>query len=175
MNGLFERYVGAVLMRAAAGWGVQVREQERHALDVRGEVPLRPDVLLYARGNPLLIVDAKYKLEAAQADLYQMLAYCHALGLSQAVLVHPLSEQAPSGSVAIRGPGDVRVHYLALELRGGPAVLEANGQSLACKVEALLDSLVHDRHAVADVLDDAQVVRHKEVGQVELALQSRRQ
>src|SRR5690606_23894694 len=30
---------------------------------------------------------------------------------------------------------------------------------------------VHDRHAVADVLDDAQVVSHEQVGQVEAALQ----
>lgn len=137
MDELFERYVGAVLQRAAAGRGVLLREQERHALDHAQEVHLRPDITLYGREGPILVVDAKYKLEAAHADLYQVLAYCHALGIGEAVLVHPASERAPSGSVAVRGPGNVRVYYLALDLGGGPAQLEAQGSALAEAVLAL--------------------------------------
>lgn len=137
MDDLFERYVGAVLRRAARGQGVLAREQERHALDRAQEVHLRPDVTLYGGDGPILVVDAKYKLEATHADLYQMLAYCHALGIGEAVLVHPASERAPSGSVAVRGPGDVRVHYLSLDLAGGPAELAAQASALAEAVLAL--------------------------------------
>ena len=137
MNELFERYVGAVLRRAAPGWGVLLREQEHHALDEARQVHLRPDITLYGRDGPILVLDAKYKLEAAHADLYQMLAYCHALGTGEAVLVHPASEQAPFGSVAVRGPGNVRVHYRSLDLGGGPAELEVQGSALAQAVWAV--------------------------------------
>ncbi len=40
----------------------------------------------------MLVVDAKWKRPAgapAAADLYQMLAYCTALGIGRAVLVYP--------------------------------------------------------------------------------------
>jgi 5-methylcytosine-specific restriction endonuclease McrBC regulatory subunit McrC len=40
------------------------------------------DVVLYQRDNPLMVVDAKYKLDARQGDLYQVVAYCHAPGLT---------------------------------------------------------------------------------------------
>ncbi len=137
MNGLFERYVAAVLKRSLPGQAVLLREQERHALDRAQAVQLRPDITLYDRDGPILVVDAKYKLAAEHADLYQMVAYCHAVGVREAVLVHPLGEQAPSGSIIVRGPGDVRVHYLSLDLGGGPAELEAQGSALAKAALAL--------------------------------------
>lgn len=138
MNWLFERYVGVVLGRAAKSWGIRLFEQDPHPLDIRRRVIVRPDVILYRQDSPLLVIDAKYKLDAAQGDLYQVLAYCHALGLAQAVLVHPASEQAPEGTVSIRGPGDVQVHYLALDLRGDPAQVEDQGWALARRIEAVL-------------------------------------
>ncbi|MCL6431272.1 MAG: McrC family protein [Anaerolineae bacterium] len=138
MDELFERYVGTVLRRAAPGWGALAREQDPHALDEARQVHLRPDITLYGRDGPILVVDAKYKREAAHADLYQMLAYCHALGVGEAVLVHPASEQAPSGSVAVRGPGSIQVHYLSLDLGGGPAQLEEQAKALAGAVWALV-------------------------------------
>lgn len=139
MNELFEKYVGAVLRRAAGRWDVEVREQDtQHTLDVGKSVTVKPDVVLYHHDEPLLVIDAKYKLKAAREDLYQVLAYCHALELSEAVLVHPTSEQAPGGQVEIRGPGGIRVRYLSLDLRGGPESLEMQGQALANQVEAML-------------------------------------
>jgi len=138
MNWLFERYVGAVLKREAGHWGIRAIEQDPHYLDTGNHVRVKPDVVLYQWDNPLMVVDAKYKLDAKQGDLYQVVAYCHALGLTQAVLVHPASERSPEGVVAIRGPGDMRVRYLSLDLTGGPAELEAQGHRLAGEVEKVL-------------------------------------
>ena len=36
-----------------------------------------------------MMVDAKCKLDAKQGDLYQVVAYCHAPGLTQAGRRHP--------------------------------------------------------------------------------------
>jgi 5-methylcytosine-specific restriction enzyme subunit McrC len=118
---------------------VQVLERKRRYLDVGRQVQVEPDVILTWQDTPLLVLDAKYKLAAAQGDIYQMLAYCHALGLREGVLIHPGHEEAPSGMVAIRGPGDVRVRYLALDLCGGPEEVKAQGWSLAGEVALLLD------------------------------------
>ena len=101
---------------------------------------VRPDIVLRQGEQKLLVVDAKYKLDAHIADVYQALAYCHALGLSRAVLVHPLHEATPSGWIAVRGPGDVSVCYQALDLRGDPIQLEQQGESLASGVLGLVDA-----------------------------------
>jgi len=138
MNWLFERYVGAMLKRAAPPWNIRVLERASRHLDAGRQIRVIPDVILSYRDNPLMVIDAKYKLDAAHGDLYQALAYCHAVGISQAVLVHPASEQSPDGAIAIRGPGDVRVHYLSLDLSGGPMQLETQGWQLAEQVKTML-------------------------------------
>ncbi len=138
MNWLFEQYVGVVLKRAAHRWNVQVHEQASHHLDTSRRIRVQPDVVLSRQGNSLLVIDAKYKLDAAQNDIYQVLAYCHALEIAQAVLVHPAGERAPEGIIPIRGPGGVHIRYLSLDLRGGPAQLESQEGALARQVEIML-------------------------------------
>jgi 5-methylcytosine-specific restriction enzyme subunit McrC len=138
MNWLFERYMGAVLRKAAARWGVRVAEQDSHRFDLAGRFRVRPDVVLYERDSPLLIIDAKYKPTEALGDLYEMLAYCHAVELGEAVLVHPASEEAPAGMVTARGPGSLSVHYLSLDLTGGPERLEAQAEAFTQQIEQML-------------------------------------
>jgi 5-methylcytosine-specific restriction enzyme subunit McrC len=57
------------------------------------DVTMRPDLLIGAAGRPALAVDAKWKRPPkgalVTADLYQVLAYCTALGLGKGVLVYP--------------------------------------------------------------------------------------
>ena len=59
----------------------------------RLDVTMRPDLLLEAAGRSALAVDAKWKRPPkgalVTADLYQVLAYCTALGLGKGVLVYP--------------------------------------------------------------------------------------
>jgi 5-methylcytosine-specific restriction endonuclease McrBC regulatory subunit McrC len=110
------------------------KEEENHSLDLGKKITIRPDILIYLDDSPYLVVDAKYKLSASQEDLYQMLAYCHAVGINQAVLVHPGSEASPLGAITMRGPGNIRVDYQSLNLSGGPAELEAQGKILVTKI-----------------------------------------
>jgi 5-methylcytosine-specific restriction enzyme subunit McrC len=57
------------------------------------DLQLRPDLLIERGGRPVLAIDAKWKALAGSplvtADVYQMLAYCTALGVRRGVLVYP--------------------------------------------------------------------------------------
>ncbi len=91
MERVFERYVTRGVLEAFAGEeGWTAAAQQTHA--VAAGLEMRPDVTVHADGRPALVVDAKWKRPAgapSPADLYQMLAYCSALGVGRAVLVYP--------------------------------------------------------------------------------------
>jgi hypothetical protein len=53
-----------------------------------------------------------------------MLAYGHAVGLNQAVLVHPESETSPIGTITVRGLENIRVDYQSINLNGIPKQVE---------------------------------------------------
>lgn len=67
-------------------------QQSRHRLDVANRVTLRPDMSVYHRGGIVSVIDAKYKVLAAgrpsNEDLYQLTAYCTALGIGRGHLVY---------------------------------------------------------------------------------------
>jgi 5-methylcytosine-specific restriction enzyme subunit McrC len=89
MERVFERYVTRGIAEAFAdGWTAAT--QQTHV--VAPSVEMRPDLTVCRDGRPIMVVDAKWKRPAgapSPADLYQMLAYCTALGVSRAVLVYP--------------------------------------------------------------------------------------
>jgi hypothetical protein len=99
---------------------------------------MRPDIVIRREGVPVLVIDAKYKLDPAQSDLYQALAYCHGLEVGAAVLVHPLSEAIPTSFVRVRGPGGFEIHYLPMSLGGNPKELRSHGDLLVRRVAAML-------------------------------------
>ena len=82
------------LTRALAPFGGRCQPQDqRHPMDVDGNVRLRPDLVRYGvRGAPQAVIDAKYKAEAPSgfpyADLYQLLAYCTATKLAVGHLIY---------------------------------------------------------------------------------------
>jgi 5-methylcytosine-specific restriction enzyme subunit McrC len=94
MERVWERHVTRTVVDAFAGSPAGVSVQVAHAVgrDDRGRpVVMRPDVTV-DRGGRILIVDAKWKRPGRGApaeDLYQVLAYCTALGAGRAVLVYP--------------------------------------------------------------------------------------
>jgi hypothetical protein len=94
-------------------------------------------VLLFA------VVDAKYKLAAAEQDVYQMITYCHALGLSTAFLVHPESEQPLSGTLHILGTEAIKVQYLSPRLSGGIPEL---GEQAAALPRHILEELGREEY-----------------------------
>ncbi|MEU3567685.1 restriction endonuclease [Kitasatospora sp. NPDC036755] len=144
MNSLFEDFVTGALREAVREHGLSARFQDRHHLDTARLVRLRPDLVVYAADGrtPVAVVDAKYKTEDGGAhpneDLYQMLAYCTALGLDEGHLVYAAG-RADSRVHEVRGtagPGGrgIRLHQHALELDAEPATLLTIFRTLAARV-----------------------------------------
>lgn len=111
MAKVFEDFVTAALREALAPYPGRTEAQYPGYLDDGRTVPIRPDVVV-TDGRPLAVFDAKYKLEDASsrypnADVYQMLAYCAALGLRRGWLVY-------AQGTAAREP--VRVTNTAIEV-----------------------------------------------------------
>jgi 5-methylcytosine-specific restriction enzyme subunit McrC len=90
MNKLFERFVERVVDEEARRRGWEAAPQRmRHLTD---SVTMRPDLMVRRGGVDCSVGDAKYKrLEIADwphADLYQLLAYCVALGMPRGLLIY---------------------------------------------------------------------------------------
>ncbi|MFH9569606.1 McrC family protein [Streptomyces sp. NPDC017230] len=129
MNQLFEDFVTVALREALKGAGRVARLQDSHHLDEASAIRMRPDFVLYGPGGtPCAVADAKYKAEKRggypDADLYQMLAYCTALGLSEGHLVYAKGN-ASHAAHRVRHAG-ILIHQHALDLDQGPAGLLAD-------------------------------------------------
>jgi 5-methylcytosine-specific restriction enzyme subunit McrC len=98
MERVFERYVTRGVVHEFAGRSryrvdVQPRHLANHPVAGQPDIQMRPDLVLSYHGEPQVIVDCKWKDLAGSPlvtdDLYQVLAYCTALGVGRAVLVYP--------------------------------------------------------------------------------------
>jgi len=142
MATVFEDFVTAALTDSLERIDGRVRAQDPQTLDVAGTVKMAPDLVWYRRGKPHAVIDAKYKVEKVagypNADLYQMLAYCTALGLPFGHLIYAKGNEA-SQQMTVRGSG-VQIHAHALDLNLMPTQLL--GQVEAVAQEILAESAV---------------------------------
>ncbi|KAB1980799.1 McrC family protein [Streptomyces triticiradicis] len=134
MNKLFEDFVTVALRDALRGTGHTARLQDPHHLDQAATIRMRPDFVLYgADGLPCAVVDAKYKAEKRHgfpdADLYQMLAYCTALGLPEGHLVYAKGNASHTAHQVRHA--DIVIHQHALDLDQEPAGLLADIEEVA--------------------------------------------
>ncbi|MEW1778708.1 restriction endonuclease [Streptomyces sp. NPDC086777] len=137
MNKLFEDFVTVALREACRGLGHSARLQDPHHLDEAAAIRMRPDFVLYEPGGaPCAVVDAKYKAEKRDgfpdADLYQMLAYCTALGLREGHLVYAKGN-APHAAHTVRHAGIV-IHQHALDLDQEPSGLLSDVEKVAARL-----------------------------------------
>ncbi|MCT7351012.1 McrC family protein [Streptomyces sp. 15-116A] len=137
MNKLFEDFVTAALREALHGSGHHARLQDPHTLDEARMIRMRPDFVLYGPDRrPCAVADAKYKAEKPggfpEADLYQMLAYCTALGLRHGHLVYAKGN-AEHAAHRVRHAGIV-IHQHALDLGQEPAGLLADVAEVAARL-----------------------------------------
>lgn len=135
----FEDFVGIALREALAPHGGSLDLQSKHDhLDVAGHVRLRPDMVWRRDGRAIAVLDAKYKIETERgvpdADLYQMLAYCTALGLPRGHLLYA------------RGLGPVHEH----EVRRAGIVLSRRALDLDQEPGALLADVTRVAAELAD-------------------------
>lgn len=138
MPAVFERFLTVTLTAALARHGVRCAAQEtHHRLDEAARVPFRPDLVLYRAGRALSVADAKYTYATPTAPptshLYQLLAYCTALGLPQGHLIYAASTATPTSDPTphvVRRSG-VTVTAHTLDLTVPPPTLLANITTLA--------------------------------------------
>ncbi|MFC8423467.1 McrC family protein [Streptomyces sp. NPDC057236] len=137
MNKLFEDFVTVALREALRGSGYVARFQDPLHLDEARTIRMKPDLVLYGPGRaPCAVADAKYKAERPggypDADLYQMLAYCTALGLGEGHLVYAKGD-AGRAAHRVRHAGTV-LHQHALDLDQDPAGLLADVAEVAARL-----------------------------------------
>jgi 5-methylcytosine-specific restriction enzyme subunit McrC len=97
MERVFERHVTRGVSDGFAGSrhytvSVQRTHTVNRPVDDRDDVTVRPDLTIDREGQPLLVVDAKWKRlpkSLVTADLYQVLAYGTTLGAESVALVYP--------------------------------------------------------------------------------------
>jgi 5-methylcytosine-specific restriction enzyme subunit McrC len=137
MNKLFEDFVAVALREACRARGHSARLQDPHHFDEAAAIRMKPDFVLYGPdGAVCAVVDAKYKAEKHEgfpdADLYQMLAYCTALGLTEGHLVYAKGKAAHTVHT-VRHAGIV-IHQHALDLDQEPSGLLADIQQVAARL-----------------------------------------
>ncbi|MFD7276019.1 McrC family protein [Streptomyces sp. NPDC059862] len=134
---VFEDFVCAALAQALRPHGGRCRMQARHHLDEASEILMKPDLVHYSDDDvPRAVADAKYKAERPEgfpeADLYQMLAYCTALGLPTGHLIYAKGNE-PQARHTIRGTGTVIIQH-ALELDEEPSRILAAVHRIAASM-----------------------------------------
>ncbi|MEV4364455.1 hypothetical protein [Nonomuraea sp. NPDC049625] len=94
-------------------------------LDEALAVRMKPDLVWELSGVPRAVVDAKYKQEKPagypDADLYQMLAYCTALGLPRGHLIYAKGNGSGVSHVVRHAGIEIICH--ALNLASGPEAI----------------------------------------------------
>jgi 5-methylcytosine-specific restriction enzyme subunit McrC len=94
MNTLFEAFIEKIVEEQGRQAGFQLIRQAPRRLSQ--SVPMRPDLVLQRAGTDRAVGDAKYKrldiADLPNADLYQLLAYCTAMGLHRGLLIYATPE-----------------------------------------------------------------------------------
>jgi 5-methylcytosine-specific restriction enzyme subunit McrC len=136
MAKVFEDFVEAAFSAALERIDGHVEAQAQHTLDEAGQVKMNPDLVWHRGGGPAAVIDAKYKAEKPagypNADIYQLLAYCTALGLPEGHLIYAKGAEDPA--VHLVRNGGVRIVAHALDLEVTPEALLAQTQQIAALI-----------------------------------------
>lgn len=111
-------------------------------LDAQGQIRLRPDLVWYPNlrgGLPGVVVDAKYKAEKIsgfpQSDVYQMLAYCTSLGLSEGHLIYAAGNETGAEYAIPMSDRSLRIRAHTLNLESSPQALLSETKRLAMSLK----------------------------------------
>lgn len=134
MARVFEDFLSAAFRTALAPHGGRCVLQASRHLDEDGAIRIVPDILYVSDdGDPIAVADAKYKAEKPEgypdADLYQVLAYCTALGLGEGHLIYAKGNGPPAAHRVCRA--GITIHQHTLDLDQLPAAILAEVQALA--------------------------------------------
>lgn len=139
MNRLFEAFVTRALQERLP-FPLVLHAQSVIRLDRAGEVTMRPDLVLRRADRVVVVADCKYKRLAPGAhrhhDLYQVLAYCTALGVPAGLLVYPRHLVPIERVVAIR-KAKITIWEATIDLGGDQETLGAECARLATLLREL--------------------------------------
>lgn len=117
---IYEDFIATVVGDKLREFGGRAVAQGKYHLDVDDEVRMRPDLVWERSGRVAAVIDAKYKVERPQgfpdADLYQMLAYCTALGLPSGHLVYAKGDDSVTSHVVREAGIEIICHTVDLSL-----------------------------------------------------------
>ncbi len=137
MNKVFEDFVSTAFREAMQPYGGVVKGQWTGSLDVERRLGIRPDITWWSGTNCLAVADAKYKaLELKgmpNADAYQMLAYCTALGLERGFLVYANDSGEDPRSHRVRN-SDCVIEVRTLDVEAEPKDLLKQVETLAGEI-----------------------------------------
>lgn len=135
---VFEEFVTRALSESLRAKGGRCLLQDRRFhLDHAETAQLRPDLVYEPKGvsSPTGVVDAKYKQAKGSGgqtgDLYQILAYCTRLNLSEGHLVYAAGQKVTAGLHRLHGDPGVTVHQYVLDLDTEPEALLAQVEAIA--------------------------------------------
>ncbi len=135
---MFEDFVAASLTDALKSIDSHAVAQDSQRIDEAGTVRMNPDLVWYRGNHAAAVIDAKYKTEKPSgypnADLYQLLAYCTALGLDEGHLVY--AQGAGDPAVHIVREAGVRLVAHAVDLDQLPDQLIKQMVAIAGRVAA---------------------------------------
>ncbi|HZJ50870.1 MAG TPA: restriction endonuclease [Actinomycetota bacterium] len=122
---IFEDFVTVAMSESLARYGGRAAPQDPQHLDAAAKIRMKPDLVWYSGPRAAAVIDAKYKAEKPSgfpgADLYQMLAYCTALGLERGDLVYAKGNEV-AATHTVRNAG-VEIVQHALDLSQPPKLL----------------------------------------------------
>ena len=130
---LFESFLETAFRDAAGQHGMRCLPQHKHHLDVARAITIKPDISVHHADGLHCVVDAKYKTSdgypSSPADLYQLTAYCTALGLKTGHLVYANGPAEPVTHEV--GPTGTTIIVHGLNLAAAPAEILETVASIA--------------------------------------------
>jgi 5-methylcytosine-specific restriction endonuclease McrBC regulatory subunit McrC len=141
MADLFEGYLRTVvtenLHKVVPGGSVRDGNKSPARLFRNGDdFVVKPDIYVLANGSVTLILDAKYKLDIKAADRYEILAFCEALQVKQAVLVYPSVGTSPRSELL--GVTQSGVRLFVVQMNIGALDLPAEESAFITRLTAAL-------------------------------------
>lgn len=137
MDKVFEDFLARALDEAFAKTGLRWQQGAPRPLDVAGRVTIKPDLSLWKGRRCVFVGDAKYKQTAQgeNPDLYQMLAYCKALGLDSGLLVYAATDDDVVEHAILHD--GTRIVVRSLDLRGSDEEIMRRVDQLAAIVDEM--------------------------------------
>jgi 5-methylcytosine-specific restriction enzyme subunit McrC len=137
MNKVFEDFVTIALRESMERYGGEIRSQWQGHLDSEKQIRIIPDLTWWRDGECMVVADAKYKSLAPasmpNADAYQMLAYCTAIGLPRGFLIYARHNGAEARTHSVTN-ASCSIEVRTLDVETQPDVLLAQVELLAAEI-----------------------------------------